>query len=71
MGYCIRTGVSIPFNPERPFSDEGYKSWSRYFNHYYKEKFCHFSGEPSNGETTFANPIMQKNLWKAKNTHRF
>ena len=25
-GYCIRTGVKIPFNPARPFSPDAYKS---------------------------------------------
>ena len=65
-GFCIRTGVSIPFNTKRPMSDEAYKSWSKFSNPDYAEKFCHFSGEPSNGETTFAKPILRKNWSKAK-----
>jgi hypothetical protein len=65
-GYCIRTGVSIPFNPDRPLCDEAFKSWSRYKDKNYSEKFCHLTGEPSNGETSFARPILKKNWIKAK-----
>ena len=32
----------------------------------YLEKYCHFSGEPSNGETSFNKPILKKNWKKAK-----
>lgn len=66
LGYCIRTGVKIPFNIERPFSVEAYKKWNEYGDKDYKEKFCHFSGEPSNGETSFNHPILKKNWKKAK-----
>ncbi|MCO6500473.1 MAG: phospholipase D family protein [Vicingus serpentipes] len=65
-GYCIRTGDKIPFNPDRPLSDKAYKSWNKYKDKDYKEKYCHFSGEPSNGETSFSKPIMKKNWNKAK-----
>lgn len=68
-GYCIRTGVPIDFNPERPLSADAYKSWSKFSNPDYPEKFCHFSGEPSNGETTFAKPILKKNWQIAKQVH--
>jgi hypothetical protein len=66
QGYCIRTGAAIPFNVKRPFSDEAYRSWSRYKDENYAEKFCHFSGEPSNGETSYAKPILRKNWSQAK-----
>ena len=46
-----------------------YKSWSKYGDAEYPEKFCHFSGEPSNGETTVSKPILKKNWKKAKETH--
>jgi hypothetical protein len=65
-GYCIRTGVKIPFNTDRPLSKPGYKSWSEYENEEYPEKYCHFSGEPSNGETSFSKPILRKNWKKAQ-----
>ncbi|GGG14692.1 phospholipase D family protein [Pontibacter amylolyticus] len=62
-GYCIRTGEKIPFNPERPLSYQAFKSWSQFGNEDYEERFCHYSGEPSNGETSVRRPILRKN-WK-------
>ncbi len=68
-GFCIRTGATIPFNPERPLSYDSYKSWNQFGDSNYSEKFCHFSGEPSNGETSVARPILYKNWKKAKELH--
>lgn len=65
-GFCIRTGVEIPFSVEKPMSYEAYKSWSKYSDPDYPEKYCHFSGEPSNGETSVSKPILKKNWKKAK-----
>lgn len=65
-GYCIRTGDKIPFNPERPLSYQACKSWSQFGNEEYEERFCHYSGEPSNGETSVSRPILRKNWKKAQ-----
>lgn len=65
-GFCIRTGTPIPFCPKKPLSDKAYKSWSQYSDEDYPEKYCHFSGEKSNGETSFARPILRKNWTLAK-----
>ena len=62
-GYCIRTGEKIPFNTKSPFSRSAYQSWSKYKKEDFSEKYCHYSGEPSNGETSFKKPILAKN-WK-------
>lgn len=62
-GFCIRTGKVIPFNLEKPFSYDAYQSWSQYSNPDYKEKFCHFSGEKSDGTICFKRPILKKH-WK-------
>jgi phosphatidylserine/phosphatidylglycerophosphate/cardiolipin synthase-like enzyme len=70
-GYCIRTGEEVPFNLKRPFSDKAFKSWNRFKNSEFKEKYCHFSGEESNGETNFSRPILKKNWTKAKKAHNF
>lgn len=64
--YCIRTGIEIPFNVEKPMSYEAFKSWNKYSDPDYAEKFCHFSGEPSNGDTSVSRPILKKNWKKAK-----
>ncbi len=66
IGYCIRTGKQIPFNLKSPLCNEALKSWSKYGDRDYAEKFCHFSGEPSSGETSFNHPILKKNWRKAK-----
>lgn len=68
-GFCIRTGIEIPFNVEKPFSLESYKIWNEYGDPDYPEKYCHFSGEPSHGETSFNKPILHKNWKKAKELH--
>jgi hypothetical protein len=59
-GFCIRTGVQIPFNINVPFSKPAYESWSKWKNKDFKEKYCHYSGEASNGETSFAKPVLGK-----------
>lgn len=65
-GYCIRIGVEIPFNLEKPMSYDAYKIWNQYADADYAEKFCHFSGEPSKGETSVSKPILKKNWQQAK-----
>lgn len=58
LGYCIRTGNRIPFDPSRPFSYEAYQSWVIFENWDYPEKYCHKTGKFSNGRTSMANPIL-------------
>ena len=70
-GYCIRTGVEIPFNVEKPMSPEAYKVWHQFGDRDDHQKFCHYSGEPSNGETSVIKPIMKKNWKKAKEIFDF
>lgn len=65
-GYCIRTGVEIPFDVNAPFSKDAYREWNKYKNPDYEENFCHFSGEPSLGATSMSKPILSKNWKKAK-----
>ncbi len=69
LGYCIRTGVPIPFNVEKPFCPEAYQRWAKYADENYGERFCHFSGETSDGTITFAKPILKRNWKAAKATH--
>lgn len=68
-GYCIRTRAEIPFNLEKPMTYDAYKSWNKVGNRDFPEKFCHFSGEPSNGETSVNKPIMKKYWKKAQEIH--
>lgn len=70
-GYCIRTGVKIPFNIEKPMCYEAFKEWNKYGNPDYMEKFCHFTGEMSKGETSIGKPILKKNWKKAQGIFNF
>ena len=65
-GFCIRTGVQVPFDIERPFSYDAYKKWNEYGDRDYPEKYCHYSGEDSSGQTSMNKPILAKNWKKAK-----
>lgn len=65
-GFCIRTGVEIPFNLKQPLSFEAFRKWKEFGDINYPEKFCHFSGEKSNGETCFSKPILAKNWGKSQ-----
>lgn len=50
-----------------PYSTKSYESWKKYENKAYKEKYCHFTGEESNGNTSFEKPILARN-WKVANS---
>ena len=69
-GFCIRTGIPISFNIEKPMSHEAYRKWEEYSNEDYPEKYCHFSGEQSNGGTSMKQPVLSKNWKKAKETFK-
>lgn len=58
VGYCIRTGEKIPYNPKRPLSDKAYASWSQFGNPDYPEKYCHRTGKRSNGTTSVSHPFL-------------
>jgi PLD-like domain len=57
-GFCIRTGVPIPFNPQRPMSKEAFALWNKFKNMDYPEKFCHKTGIASNGKTSMRKPVL-------------
>jgi hypothetical protein len=58
VGFCIRTGVEIPFNPQKPMSDKAYKSWNQFKNPDYEESYCHKTGKKSYGKTYMRKPIL-------------
>lgn len=66
IGYCIRTGVEIPFNIDKPLSKEAFNVWNEHANPDFPEKYCHFSGEQSYGKTSFKKPILSTNWKKAQ-----
>jgi len=65
-GFCIRCDDNIKFDVEKPLCRECYEEWSEWEDDEYPESYCHFSGEDSDGETSFAKPILKKNWKKAK-----
>ena len=55
-GYCIRCGGPMPKAIEsKPFCAKDWRSWNRFKNDDYQEKFCHFCGQAS--ETSKAKPL--------------
>ena len=71
-GFCIRSGEPIPFNLEMPFSASSYGWWKKQDKgKNWPERYCHFSGEDSDGETSFKRPVLHKNWDSAKETHGF
>jgi hypothetical protein len=60
VGFCIRTGVPISYNPQQPFCNEAYTIWAQFKNPDYPEKYCHLTGKSSNGKTSKRNPILLK-----------
>lgn len=58
-GYCIRTGVEIPFNPARPMCYEAYQTWSQFENYDYPERYCHRTGRESYGRTSMHRPMLE------------
>ena len=57
-GYCIRTGEKIPFNLNKPFTNQAYRNWAIFKNSNYPENYCHKTGKLSNGKTSMRNPIL-------------
>ena len=62
VGYCIRRGVEIPYNTDRPMSYEAYQIWAQFGDWDYPEQYCHKTGRPSYGKTSMRHPEMQG--WK-------
>jgi hypothetical protein len=65
-GYCIRCGEDIRFNIKKPLCPDCFESWNEWGNEDYPENFCHFSGEESDGDTSYEHPVLKKN-WKKAN----
>lgn len=55
MGFCIRCGTDLKFNPEKPLCYKCFKSWEKYNNPDYTEKFCHACG--TDYRSTVAKPL--------------
>ncbi len=57
-GYCIRCGAAMPkTNENKPFCTKDWRSWNRFKNDDYTEKFCHFCGQAF--ETSRGKPLCR------------
>jgi len=63
-GFCIRCGMNLKLNPEKPLCFNCYKSWEKYGDSGYKEKFCHVCGKEST--CTVEKPVCYTCYKKAK-----
>jgi phosphatidylserine/phosphatidylglycerophosphate/cardiolipin synthase-like enzyme len=44
-GHCMRCGIDIKLDPKIPLCKKCYKSWNKFADPTYQEKFCHICGE--------------------------
>ena len=68
-GSCIRCGEAIAADPAKPYCKRCYRSWSRYKNESYEEKYCHFCGNEHT--TTLAKPACRACFKKYKKVVAF
>jgi len=45
LGYCIRCGEKIAFDPKHPLCNKCYPVWAKYSDTKYAEKYCHICGK--------------------------
>ena len=55
LGWCIRDRVEIPYNPKEPLCAKCKRTWNRYKNLDFREKYCHHCGEER--QTSFGDPL--------------
>lgn len=70
-GFCIRCKKEISMNPSIPYCIDCYKSWKKYENPAYQEKYCHICGKENT--STLNKPVcydcykQNKEMFAAKN----
>jgi phosphatidylserine/phosphatidylglycerophosphate/cardiolipin synthase-like enzyme len=47
VGYCIRCGMKMQLNPNKPLCSKCYPIWAKYSDTSYSEKYCHVCGKES------------------------
>jgi phosphatidylserine/phosphatidylglycerophosphate/cardiolipin synthase-like enzyme len=53
-GHCVRCDKKISLDPTAPYCPECFKSWKKYSNENYAEKYCHICGKE--GPSTMLKP---------------
>jgi hypothetical protein len=46
-GHCIRCGIEMQLNPNKPLCSKCYPIWAKYSDATYPEKYCHICGKQS------------------------
>ena len=56
-GFCLRCATAIPLalDPRRPYCESHYRSWAKWKNEEYEEKYCHACGKAHG--TSMAKPV--------------
>lgn len=67
-GFCIRCRANLPVNPDYPYCDSCYTTWSRYKKEY-GEKYCQICG--SEYKVTFKRPACLDCYRKYKDVLKF
>ena len=69
VGFCIRDKAAIPANPGKPYCERCYRSWNRYKDPEYEEKYCHICGEGN--DSTMVKPLCLPCYRKHKDDFEF
>ncbi len=69
VGFCIRDKASIPANPIKPYCERCYRSWNRYKDPEYEEKYCHICGKEN--DSTMVKPLCLPCYRKYKDDFEF
>ena len=67
-GFCLRCASEIPFDPAYPYCKQCYRSWARWKNEEFEEKYCHACGKEH--VTSMAKPACLSCYRKYRNLLR-
>ena len=68
-GFCIRDKAVIPADPGKPYCDRCFRSWNRFKNPEYAEKYCHICGNEN--DSTMEKPLCRSCYRKYKDVLEF
>lgn len=69
VGFCIRDKEAVPANPVKPYCERCYRSWNRYKDPEYEEKYCHICGKEN--DSTMVKPLCLPCYRKHKDDFEF
>lgn len=69
IGFCIRCKADLVADPKKPYCEPHLRTWNRYKNLEYKEKYCHTCGDEF--QATMLNPLCSLCDQKYKDAFEF